>query len=175
MLILSNAKYRNKWSWGEKNYITSNTPGSLLSLEFRTHARSAIYDSEADQRVVKEEEKLAAEFASDSDDLEKGSSASESESARGGKPSNVRTARRGIEYGNATYIPGEGEEKDGSSNVLDKRRPRKVGLGYVKIGYQRSATYGLGSVECWVDERSRPEDKVRVDGWWDIKERNMGM
>lgn len=47
------------------------------------------------------------------------------------------------------------------------------GEGYVKIGHLRSKVLGLGSIGCWVDDRE--EHKTRVDGWWDIKERNMGM
>lgn len=43
--------------------------------------------------------------------------------------------------------------------------------GRVLIGYQRSFGYGLGSVDCWVDDGARK----RIDGWWDIKERNMGV
>ena len=41
----------------------------------------------------------------------------------------------------------------------------------VAIAYQRSATYGLGKVRCRVD--SGPWKLV--DGYWDIRERNMGM
>lgn len=47
------------------------------------------------------------------------------------------------------------------------------GEGYVKIGHLRSKVLGLGSIGCWVDDRE--DDRTRVDGWWDIKERNMGM
>jgi hypothetical protein len=45
--------------------------------------------------------------------------------------------------------------------------------GFVKIGYQRSAVYGLGSVDCWVDDEI--ERKVRVDGYWNAEARNMGV
>lgn len=45
--------------------------------------------------------------------------------------------------------------------------------GSVSIGYQRSATYGLGSVWCWVDDDTN--DGELIDGWWEVKERNMGM
>ncbi|GMK56652.1 hypothetical protein CspeluHIS016_0304920 [Cutaneotrichosporon spelunceum] len=53
------------------------------------------------------------------------------------------------------------------------RRLRSEAKGTVAIGYQRSAHYGLGSVWCWVD--SNRNDGVRLDGYWDIKERNMGV
>ena len=43
----------------------------------------------------------------------------------------------------------------------------------VIIGFQKSATLGLGSVYCWVDDNQAAV--TRVEGWWDIEERNMGM
>jgi len=47
------------------------------------------------------------------------------------------------------------------------------GEGYIKIGHLRSKVLGLGSISCWVDEHE--DQRTRVDGWWDVKERNMGM
>ena len=43
----------------------------------------------------------------------------------------------------------------------------------VMIGFQRSAVLGLGSVFCWVDNDTA--SGRRVEGWWEIEERNMGM
>lgn len=65
----------------------------------------------------------------------------------------------------------------GSLVSFDFTIPPRIGHGSGKrngrvlIGYQRSFGYGLGSVECWVDEGARR----RIDGWWEIKERNMGV
>ena len=43
----------------------------------------------------------------------------------------------------------------------------------VMIGFQKSAVLGLGCVKCWVDDDKASGKKV--EGWWDIEERNMGM
>ncbi|WVR03959.1 hypothetical protein IAU60_000958 [Kwoniella sp. DSM 27419] len=52
-------------------------------------------------------------------------------------------------------------------------RPTPRGGGSVMIGYLRSAHLGLGSVSCWVDgDRTKG---TRVDGWWKMDKRNMGM
>ena len=45
--------------------------------------------------------------------------------------------------------------------------------GRVLVGYLRSATIGLGSVVCWVDEDQ--QNGTVLEGWWNIEERNMGM
>lgn len=64
-----------------------------------------------------------------------------------------------------------------------------TGQGYVKLGHLRSNVLGLGSLDCWVDrdinldggllkdERSRGtlEHPTRVNGWWEIRERNQGV
>jgi hypothetical protein len=54
-----------------------------------------------------------------------------------------------------------------------RKRPRSDATGTVAVGYQRSAHYGLGSVWCWVDKDRA--GGVRLDGFWEIKERNMGI
>ncbi|KAH8090423.1 hypothetical protein HD553DRAFT_266702 [Filobasidium floriforme] len=45
-------------------------------------------------------------------------------------------------------------------------------LGTIKLYSLRSKTFGLGSIDCWVDDRE--EDKVRADGWWDNGDLNIG-
>ncbi|KAL7419165.1 hypothetical protein Q5752_006001 [Cryptotrichosporon argae] len=40
-----------------------------------------------------------------------------------------------------------------------------TGLGTVRLYYQRSAEYGLGAVQCWVDDA--PDRRATVDGYWD--------
>lgn len=41
----------------------------------------------------------------------------------------------------------------------------ETGLGVVKVYALKSKTFGLGNIECWVDnERDR---SVEVEGWWD--------
>jgi len=45
-------------------------------------------------------------------------------------------------------------------------------LGTIKLYSLRSKTFGLGSIDCWVDDRK--EDKVRADGWWDNGDLNIG-
>lgn len=48
------------------------------------------------------------------------------------------------------------------------------GEGWVKIGHLRSNVLHLGSVDCWVGREGESE-KTRIDGWWETKERNMGV
>ena len=38
-------------------------------------------------------------------------------------------------------------------------------IGDVKLFYQRSTSYGLGKVDCWVDDNVQA--KVKLDGWWE--------
>lgn len=45
-------------------------------------------------------------------------------------------------------------------------------LGTIKLYSLRSRTFGLGSIDCWVDDRKG--DKVRADGWWDNGDLNIG-
>jgi hypothetical protein len=42
--------------------------------------------------------------------------------------------------------------------------PFEATLGDVKVYYQRSAKYGLGQADCWVDDDGKPEtDWLAVD------------
>jgi hypothetical protein len=79
------------------------------------------------------------------------------------------------------------------SSTPGSEAPQSIekGQGYVKIGYLRSNVLGLGSMQCWVEQdkqgqkRQRSEQEqerkgthdapTRVDGWWNIKERNQVM
>jgi hypothetical protein len=58
---------------------------------------------------------------------------------------------------------------------VDKVKPPRpeTGSASVLISYQRSAKFGLGSVLCWVD--GEREAGVVIDGYWQEKERNMGV
>jgi hypothetical protein len=65
-----------------------------------------------------------------------------------------------------------GAARQGTGRSVRTREDDEVDdTGRVHIGYQMSYHYGLGSVECWVDQGAR----TRIDGWWMLKERNMGM
>lgn len=45
--------------------------------------------------------------------------------------------------------------------------------GSIALGFQRSSSLGFGAVSCWVDnERDKAK---RLDGYWDIVDRNMGV
>lgn len=45
-------------------------------------------------------------------------------------------------------------------------------MGTIKLYSLRSKTFGLGSIDCWVDDRMG--DQVRADGWWDHGDLNIG-
>lgn len=58
--------------------------------------------------------------------------------------------------------------------IADEARTRNShDIGTVAVGYQRSAAFGLGSVLCWID--GQREAGKRLDGYWDVKARNMGI
>ncbi|KAJ9106092.1 hypothetical protein QFC21_001232 [Naganishia friedmannii] len=44
--------------------------------------------------------------------------------------------------------------------------PVHTAIGTVKVYYQRSAKYGLGQVDCWLDHDVH--NKKRLDGYWDL-------
>jgi len=43
-------------------------------------------------------------------------------------------------------------------------------VGRIRVTYQRSRDYGLGSLLCWVDDGR--EKAVRMDGWWNVANRH---
>lgn len=45
--------------------------------------------------------------------------------------------------------------------------------GRILLGYQASAVLGFGSVFCWIDDAR--ENGTLIDGWWEVRERNMGV
>lgn len=46
--------------------------------------------------------------------------------------------------------------------------PIETRLGIIKLYSLRSATFGLGSVLCWVDDGR--EKATRTDGYWDKRD-----
>ncbi|OCF40181.1 hypothetical protein I317_06005 [Kwoniella heveanensis CBS 569] len=48
----------------------------------------------------------------------------------------------------------------------------ETSVGLVKMYSLRSKTFGLGSVKCWADDEV--DKSVRVDGWWDNGDANIG-
>lgn len=68
----------------------------------------------------------------------------------------------------------DGDLNEDQNDSQTKKRQKRQFAGStasVHIGYQRSSTFGLGSVECWVDQSHR---RKRIDGYWDMKARNSG-
>ena len=79
--------------------------------------------------------------------------------------------------------------EDPLGRTASESNSHMTGQGYVKLGHLRSNVLGLGSLECWVDraagtdgassENNRStgtlKHPTRVDGWWDIRERNQGV
>ena len=43
---------------------------------------------------------------------------------------------------------------------------KTTSLGIVHIDFLRSATFGLGSVECWVDDDT--DRKKKLEGYWNL-------
>lgn len=150
------------WSWKEKNYLVAKEPGSLAVFAFSVSPMVTLIPNED---VTTEQIDMISPTA---------------ETVREYEPVPI-ALRPGGPY-NLHQI---GVPVDSSSSSQPRPRLRSVIRrqheeeeswdegGRVLVGYQRSATYGLGSVWCWVDE-DRGEGTM-IDGWWDIAERNMGM
>ncbi|ORY23426.1 hypothetical protein BCR39DRAFT_549216 [Naematelia encephala] len=150
-----------KWAWSEKNYIISKTPGAIASFHF-VISPPASPDNE--EPITQEE--LASPTAEETQP-----SIEEDISRFHPLP---LAARPGGPYNpNPIGSRGLGLDSDG----LEKRQHWAADSwdegGRVLLGYQRSATYGLGSVWCWADDQK--DEGTLIDGWWEIAERNMGM
>ncbi|BEJ13648.1 hypothetical protein CspHIS471_0308220 [Cutaneotrichosporon sp. HIS471] len=139
------------WAWDEKRYMVAREPGSVATFEFVTAETVAVetYDEEPmDDPIAEYEPHPERRLAADH--------------------AQAQETRRPDSR--------EADKQRGRASARAKgrrKRPRSEATGTVAIGYQRSAHYGLGSVWCWVD--SDRIGGVRLDGYWDIKERNMGI
>ena len=152
---ISTIRRRTIWRWKEKNYLIAREPGALATFDFTTlppqfePVRATVPDI-----TMEGKNPSSQEGPHRFDPLPLG--------MRPGGPYNIHQV-------------GVNDERD--IRVEDKRQSaleeEDSHTGRVMIGYQRSATLNLGSVCCWVDG-DRENGKV-IDGWWDIRERNMGV
>lgn len=143
----------SSWAWKEKIYLVGKEPGALLSVPFNVASLP-----------INTVDKVA-------DDLTSPSADGEDKSKIGFEPLPL-AIRPGAPY---NFYP-VGVSVEVREGEVEKRQyPEQDGVegGRVLIGYQQSATIGLGSVWCWVDD-DKNEGK-QINGWWQIQERNMGM
>lgn len=136
------------WAWDEKRYMVAREPGAIAAFEFVTAETEAV-EVEVDEGPMPDP---IAEYEPHAE----GESGWDDERRR-------RRRSRLNEHG----LP------EVARRTAKRQASASANLGTVAVGYQRSAHYGLGSVWCWVDE-DRSAGK-RLDGWWEIKERNMGI
>lgn len=134
------------WAWDEKRYMIAREPGSVAVFDFVT--------SETESVAVDEDEEPMPDPIAEYEPHEHEHSA--------GRRRRTRREER---------TEGSGRKWEGKGGKA--RRQPDANSGTVAVGYQRSAHYGLGSVWCWVD--GDREAGKRLDGFWEIKERNMGI
>lgn len=137
------------WAWDEKRYMVAREPGSLATFDFVT--------AETETVEAHDEGPMEDPIAEYEPHPERRRHSPETREA--GWEDRRETARQ--------------RERAAARARGRRKRPRSDATGTVAVGYQRSAHYGLGSVWCWVD--SDRAGGVRLDGYWEIKERNMGI
>lgn len=141
------------WAWKEKIYLVAKTPGSILSVPFTVLPTTPHNPPLEDISDPKDDE------TSTRIGFEPLPLAMRPKSPYNVQPMGVIIDNIGRRHAGVKRQYPEVEEVSDGARVL--------------IGFQKSATLGLGSVFCWVDE-----DKSggrRVEGWWEIEERNPGM
>lgn len=167
---------RSQWSWKEKRYLIARDPGSRAVFDFTI--------SLPQEPVISDD---PSAFLLDGVDDETGETPSRVHEAEGEDDLSVE---QGFQRGSLTHrsagLPkirrsSTFRRPHGTSQTLPGRRyisqpnarQNPQAGGSILIGYQRSAKLGLGSVWCWIDDDR--EGGQRVDGWWKLDKRNMGM
>lgn len=171
---------RSNWAWKEKIYLKANQPGSLFSFPFTVVEPTPNLPpmDEEDGHVSDHEGRIGFEplplamrpnapynvqpMGVIIDQLGRRRKRSTSKGAKVAKRAQRGHMARGRQ---PQTVPRRKRQYPDVEEIIDGAR--------VMIGFQRSATLGLGSVFCWVDDE-RSEGR-RVEGWWEIEERNMGM
>lgn len=176
LLLLLTHLQRSEWSWKEKRYLIAREPGSRAIFDFTislpqeplisddpsaflldgadditAETPSQVHKTEGEDDMPVEQEFPRGSLAHRSAGLPKIWSSAISHQPRPTSP--TLPGRRYISQPNAKQNPQAG--------------------GSILIGYQRSAKLGLGSVWCWIDDDR--DGGQRVDGWWKLDKRNMGM
>ncbi|ODO09192.1 hypothetical protein I350_02792 [Cryptococcus amylolentus CBS 6273] len=179
-LVLADGSHGwSEWSWKEKRYLIARTPGSLAKFEFTISPPQSVPHTEDPSAAL-----LLAEEEFYEHDPGEGEGEEEDDplplAARPGGPYNPDAAHHSRRsrapssfsphHARHSPIP-HGKRHLSSPNA---RQNPQAG-GSILIGYQRSAKLGLGSVYCWVDGDREDEKGKRVDGWWKLDKRNMGM
>lgn len=86
-----------------------------------------------------------------------------------------------LTQGSNDHVPTTPPQKSSASLEPRRRRPGRTGKKLAKVtpvsknhavglAFQRSKTFGLGKVQCWVDDRE--EEAVVLDGYWEEPIRN---
>lgn len=165
--ILDSSHGWSTWTWKEKIYLVAKEPGSVLSVPF-TVATPAPHVPPPPPPPMSEEEAL--------DDV-----ASEHTDKIGFEPLPLALRPNGAldvnHMGVVIDHVGRRKRSEVVTSTMAKRQypdaEEIIDGARVVIGFQKSATLGLGSVYCWVDDDRA--SGTRVEGWWEIEERNMGM
>ncbi|WVQ73720.1 hypothetical protein IAR50_003300 [Cryptococcus sp. DSM 104548] len=199
-LVLADGSHGwSEWSWKEKRYLIARTPGSLAKFEFTISPPQAVphtEDPSAALLLAEEEfyehDPVEGEGEEGEDDIGEYLMSEEAErektrsrgfeplplAARPGGPYNPAAAHHSRRSRTSHFRPVYSRhhpiptrEKRYLSSPNTRQNPQAGGS--ILIGYQRSAKLGLGSVYCWVDDER--ESGKRIDGWWKLDKRNMGM
>ncbi|TXT11073.1 hypothetical protein VHUM_01824 [Vanrija humicola] len=145
------------WAWHEKHYLVARTPGALAVFDF-VIAQPLPATHDDDDEVIEDPMDVYSAFEGTPTD---------------GRAASARRDMAGLKEQPASRQEMRTRRRQRRSSTFRKEHSGAGDGGTVAIGFQRSANYGLGSVHCWVDE-DRAAGR-RLDGWWEIKERNMGI
>lgn len=182
-LVLNPAsKGWEQWAWAEKHYLVAREPGSLAIFDFVTAEPEAPAPLDEEMLpdpldVYEPDHRTFAPYDED-DDTEWAAIEADESQPRHQKTTRVKRSGNGYLAGNRRM---GGKQRMGdrvravpeATSSDDTEAPAPADGGTVAVGYQRSANYGLGSVFCWVDDDKH--HGRRLDGYWTIKERNMGI
>jgi len=175
--------YREPWQWKEKVYLVANEPGALASFSFDVLAPVLAPETPPIPDVAMEDNFTPSDpdiksdqYPEDFESLSPSASSVEdrlfeerSLDTKDERRRHARPSRQLEEILEEMQSEDQIEEADREEGESEKQED----VGRVMIGYQRSAVLGLGSVWCWVDD-DRDGGKM-IEGYWQIRQRNMGM
>jgi hypothetical protein len=163
------------WAWAEKRYLVAREPGSLAIFEFVT--------SEGEEQDIGSGEALPdpmdvyqpVDGAAPYDpEVEREEIEAEEEEEREEREENFTQVYTAFAYtATDASLRKRSVQHKVKRDEVPAPDPESGDGGTIAIGYQRSAHYGLGSVLCWIDDDK--EGAKRLDGYWAMKERNMGI
>jgi hypothetical protein len=157
---------RNPWHWKEKSYLITDEIGALASFDFVLQPPEVeVVDPPLPEVAMEEEPAPEPEIGRNR--FKPIPLGMRPEGPYNINPVGVTDKR--VYLGNVRRQDGEESEAEQEIEVTRERGED----GRVMIGYQRSATLGLGSVWCWVDDDR--EGGRMIEGYWAMRQRNMGM